>query len=35
MGFILFKVVDLIHPMRVTELEEQTGLDITQHDESL
>jgi Amt family ammonium transporter len=34
-GFILFKVVDLIHPMRVTELEEETGLDITQHAESL
>lgn len=35
MGFILFKVVDLIHPMRVTDQEEQTGLDITQHDETL
>ena len=31
MGFILFKLVDVIHPMRVTDVEEQTGLDITQH----
>ncbi|HEX8357793.1 MAG TPA: ammonia channel protein, partial [Segetibacter sp.] len=35
MSFILFKVVDLIHPMRVTEAEEEQGLDITQHAESL
>jgi Amt family ammonium transporter len=35
MGFILFKVVDFIHPMRVTEMEEEKGLDITQHHESL
>lgn len=35
MGFILFKIVDLIHPMRVTDLEEETGLDLTQHEESL
>lgn len=35
MGFILFKVVDLIHPMRVTDKEEQIGLDITQHAEAL
>src|SRR3954468_15995797 len=35
MGFILFKVVDLIHPMRVTGMEEEKGLDITQHEESL
>lgn len=35
MGFILFKVVDLIHPMRVTDAEEQAGLDITQHAEAL
>ncbi len=34
-AFILFKVVDLIHPMRVTDLEEEKGLDITQHHESL
>jgi ammonium transporter, Amt family len=35
MGFILFKVVDLIHPMRVSERQEEIGLDISQHDESL
>lgn len=35
MGFILFKIVDIIHPMRVTDMEEERGLDITQHDESL
>lgn len=35
MGFILFKIVDIIHPMRVTEHEEEEGLDMTQHDESL
>ena len=35
MGFIVFKIVDLIHPMRVTTEEEEIGLDITQHDEKL
>jgi Amt family ammonium transporter len=35
MGFILFKIVDLIHPMRVNQKEEELGLDITQHDETL
>ncbi len=35
MGFILFKVVDLISPLRVTEQEEEMGLDLTQHDEKL
>jgi len=35
MGFILFKIVDILHPMRVTDAEEETGLDISQHDESL
>jgi ammonium transporter, Amt family len=35
MGFILFKVVDLIHPIRVTSEEEEIGLDISQHDEKL
>ena len=35
MGFILFKLVDIIHPMRVTETEEEIGLDLTQHDEKL
>ncbi len=35
MGFAVFKLVDIIHPIRVTEEEETTGLDISQHDESL
>ncbi len=35
MGFIVFKLVDIIHPIRVNEEEEEKGLDITQHDESL
>ena len=34
-GFILFKIVDLIHPMRVSIEAEELGLDITQHDEKL
>jgi len=35
MSFILFKIVDVISPMRVSEEDEMLGLDITQHDESL
>ena len=35
MSFILFKVVNAISPMRVSEEDEVLGLDITQHDESL
>ena len=35
MGFILFKIVDIIIPMRVTSEEELMGLDVTQHDEAL
>ena len=35
MGFILFKIVDLLNPMRVTVEEEEIGLDVTQHAESL
>ncbi|MFT4153440.1 ammonium transporter [Parafilimonas sp.] len=35
MSFILFKIVDIISPMRVSEEDEMLGLDITQHDESL
>ena len=35
MGFILFKIVDLLNPIRVTEEEERIGLDVTQHAESL
>ncbi|MDB5199383.1 MAG: ammonium transporter [Chitinophagaceae bacterium] len=34
-GFILFKLVDLIHPMRVSVEAEELGLDVTQHDEKL
>jgi Amt family ammonium transporter len=35
MGFVLFKLVDILYPMRVTEGEEELGLDLTQHDEKL
>jgi ammonium transporter, Amt family len=35
MGFILFKIVDLLNPIRVTVEEEEIGLDVTQHAESL
>jgi len=35
MSFILFKIVNVISPMRVSEEDELLGLDITQHDESL
>jgi len=35
MGFIVFKIVDLILPIRVSPQEEETGLDLTQHDEKL
>jgi ammonium transporter, Amt family len=35
MGFILFKIVDLLNPIRVTLEEEEIGLDVTQHAESL
>ncbi|MEO6454524.1 MAG: ammonium transporter [Ginsengibacter sp.] len=35
MGFILFKVVDMIVPLRVTPEEEEAGLDISQHFEKL
>jgi ammonium transporter, Amt family len=34
-SFILFKIVDVISPMRVSEEDELLGLDVTQHDESL
>jgi Amt family ammonium transporter len=33
--FILLKVTDMITPLRVTEVEEIAGLDISQHDEKL
>ncbi|MEI9909798.1 MAG: hypothetical protein WDO71_09070 [Bacteroidota bacterium] len=32
-SFILFKVFNLILPMRVTQAEEDEGLDASQHDE--
>jgi Amt family ammonium transporter len=35
MGFILFKIVDMLNPIRVTVEEEEIGLDVTQHAESL
>lgn len=35
MSFFLFKVVNLIHPLRVSDEEEEKGLDITQHNEKL
>ena len=35
MGFIVFKITDLIHPIRVTPQEEEIGLDLSQHDEKL
>ena len=31
----IFKIINLIEPIRVTEAEEEEGLDITQHDEEL
>jgi len=35
MGFIIFKIVDIVLPIRVTPQEEEIGLDLTQHDERL
>lgn len=35
MGFILFKIVDLLNPIRVSVEDEEVGLDVTQHAESL
>jgi ammonium transporter, Amt family len=35
MSFIIFKLVDVIHPLRVSVEEEEQGLDLTQHDEKL
>lgn len=34
MGWVIFKVVNLIYPIRVTDEEEEAGLDISQHNES-
>jgi Amt family ammonium transporter len=35
MSFIIFKLTDLIVPLRVTEEDENIGLDLSQHDEKL
>ncbi|QJD79681.1 ammonium transporter [Spirosoma rhododendri] len=35
MSFVLLKVTDLILPLRVSEEDEQSGLDVSQHDEYL
>lgn len=35
MSFVVFKITNLIHPMRVSEQEEEAGLDLSQHDEKL
>jgi Amt family ammonium transporter len=35
MSFIIFKLTDIIVPLRVTEEDENLGLDISQHDERL
>ncbi|PRY35903.1 ammonium transporter [Spirosoma oryzae] len=35
MSFVLLKVTDLILPLRVSEEDEQSGLDVSQHDEFL
>ena len=35
MSFIFFKIVDLMNPIRVSVEEEEIGLDVTQHAESL
>lgn len=34
MGLVIFKVVNLIYPIRVSHEEEELGLDISQHDET-
>lgn len=35
MGFVVFKIVDIFYPIRVTPQEEEIGLDLSQHDEKL
>lgn len=32
-SWLIFKVINLIHPLRVSEEEEELGLDVTQHNE--
>ena len=34
-SFLLYKVVDLIVPLRVSEDQEEIGLDMSQHGESI
>ncbi len=33
--YFIFKLVPMITPVRVTTLEEETGLDVTQHGENI
>jgi Amt family ammonium transporter len=33
MGMVIFKIVNLIYPIRVSEDEEEIGLDLSQHGE--
>jgi len=35
MAFILLKLTDLITPLRVSDADEEVGLDISQHGEKL
>lgn len=35
MSFVLLKITDLILPLRVSDSDEKSGLDVSQHDESL
>lgn len=35
MSFLIFKLVNYVHPLRVTDEEEEKGLDISQHNENL
>ncbi len=35
MGFVVFKIVDIFYPIRVSAQEEEIGLDLSQHDEKL
>lgn len=35
MSFLMLKVTDLILPLRVSEEDEKSGLDVSQHDEFL
>jgi Amt family ammonium transporter len=35
MSYIILKITDLILPLRVTEEDEKSGLDVSQHDEFL